>query len=119
MIYGNVLSHDFNLLRDEDQRAETQDILQRHYTQNRGCPIFDVGAKGFFQSVIDPDLGSGCRALIQLAGLSHIQPNTVLLGYKHSWADASTDELDTYVNILRDAFMVRSMMDVGRCSVVA
>ena len=107
MIYGNVFVFDLNLLRDRNQRAETQDVLQRHYKKNRGCPIFDMGAKGFFQSIIDPDLGSGCRALIQLAGLGRLQPNTVLLGYKHSWADVSTDKLDTYVNILRDAFMVR------------
>ena len=33
-----------------------------------------------------------------------IKANTLILGYKHSWSEASQEQVEEYVGIIKDAF---------------
>ena len=45
----------------------------------------------------------GISAMIQLAGLSRLKPNMVLLGYKADWMGADKNDLQIYFKTIRCA----------------
>jgi hypothetical protein len=44
--------------------------------------------KGFYECVIADSLKTGAQMLMQLTGTGRLRPNTVVIGYKHTWYDA-------------------------------
>ncbi|XP_063830053.1 bumetanide-sensitive sodium-(potassium)-chloride cotransporter-like isoform X2 [Ostrinia nubilalis] len=57
-----------------------------------------------FYVIVQADLESGVRSLVQCAGLGRVAPNVLLVGYKGDWNRCTHKALATYVRILRYAF---------------
>ena len=60
--------------------------------------------RAFYNSILSTNLHSGSLALYQMAGLGKLKPNTVLLGFKNNWKQASVGEVEEYMRIIQDAF---------------
>uniref|UniRef100_A0A670JPH1 Solute carrier family 12 member 2 n=2 Tax=Podarcis muralis TaxID=64176 RepID=A0A670JPH1_PODMU len=60
--------------------------------------------KAFYAPVHAEDLRDGAQYLMQAAGLGRMKPNTLVLGFKKDWQSADMNDVDTYINLLHDAF---------------
>ncbi|XP_041838113.1 solute carrier family 12 member 1 [Melanotaenia boesemani] len=60
--------------------------------------------KAFYAAVACEKFREGTVSLLQASGLGRMKPNTIMIGFKRNWKTASTDEVQTYVGILHDAF---------------
>ncbi|XP_069622125.1 solute carrier family 12 member 1 isoform X2 [Ranitomeya imitator] len=60
--------------------------------------------KAFYTAVAAENFREGARTLLQAAGLGRLKPNTLVMGFKKEWRQASTVDLANYVGILHDAF---------------
>ncbi|XP_068128614.1 solute carrier family 12 member 1 [Hyperolius riggenbachi] len=60
--------------------------------------------KAFYAAVADDTFRDGVRTLMQAAGLGRMKPNTLVMGFKKDWRQASSVDLANYVGILHDAF---------------
>nr|XP_008101317.1 PREDICTED: solute carrier family 12 member 2 isoform X2 [Anolis carolinensis] len=63
--------------------------------------------KAFYAPVRAEDLRDGTQYLMQAAGLGRMRPNTLVLGFKKDWQTADMNEVDTYINLLHDAFDIQ------------
>ncbi|XP_018410915.1 PREDICTED: solute carrier family 12 member 3 isoform X1 [Nanorana parkeri] len=60
--------------------------------------------RAFYTGLIAEDLRSGAQMLIQAAGLGHMKPNVLFLGYKKNWHTSHPRNVESYVAMLHDAF---------------
>ncbi|KAM9311069.1 solute carrier family 12 member 1 isoform 1-T1 [Gastrophryne carolinensis] len=60
--------------------------------------------KAFYAAVAADTFRDGARTLLQAAGLGRMKPNTLVIGFKKDWRQASTVDLANYVGLLHDAF---------------
>ncbi|KAM4678153.1 solute carrier family 12 member 1 isoform 1-T1 [Discoglossus pictus] len=60
--------------------------------------------KAFYAGVAADNFREGVRSLLQASGLGRMKPNTLVLGFKKEWRNASPAELENYVGTLHDAF---------------
>ncbi|KAM4747699.1 solute carrier family 12 member 1 isoform 2-T2 [Rhinophrynus dorsalis] len=60
--------------------------------------------KAFYAAVAADSFRDGVRTLLQAAGLGRMKPNTLVMGFKKDWRQASTVDLENYVGTLHDAF---------------
>nr|XP_033784861.1 solute carrier family 12 member 2 [Geotrypetes seraphini] len=60
--------------------------------------------KAFYTPVHAEDLRDGTQYLMQAAGLGRMRPNTLVVGFKNNWLQSDMKDVDTYINILHDAF---------------
>ncbi|XP_026142683.1 solute carrier family 12 member 1 [Carassius auratus] len=79
----------------QDMSAAVQQIQKWLNKQKR---------KAFYTPVTSENLQRGAEALMQASGLGRMKPNTVMLGFKRDWRIAKTQEVQSYVGILHDAF---------------
>ncbi|XP_044302187.1 solute carrier family 12 member 2 isoform X2 [Varanus komodoensis] len=63
--------------------------------------------KAFYAPVHAEDLRDGAQYLMQAAGLGRLRPNTLVLGFKKDWQSADMNDIDTYINLLHDAFDIQ------------
>ncbi|XP_062985535.1 solute carrier family 12 member 2 [Elgaria multicarinata webbii] len=63
--------------------------------------------KAFYAPVHAEDLRDGTQYLMQASGLGRLKPNTLVLGFKKDWQSADMNDVDTYVNLLHDAFDIQ------------
>uniref|UniRef100_A0A6J0TFJ5 Solute carrier family 12 member 2 isoform X2 n=1 Tax=Pogona vitticeps TaxID=103695 RepID=A0A6J0TFJ5_9SAUR len=63
--------------------------------------------KAFYAPVHAEDLRDGAQYLMQAAGLGRMRPNTLVMGFKKDWQSADMNEVDTYINLLHDAFDIQ------------
>ncbi|KAL8203440.1 UNVERIFIED_CONTAM: hypothetical protein K2H54_054121 [Gekko kuhli] len=63
--------------------------------------------KAFYAPVHAEDLRDGAQYLMQAAGLGRMRPNTLVIGFKKDWQSADMRDVDTYINLLHDAFDVQ------------
>nr|XP_056704014.1 solute carrier family 12 member 2 [Euleptes europaea] len=63
--------------------------------------------KAFYAPVHAEDLRDGAQYLMQAAGLGRMKPNTLVIGFKKDWQFADMRDVDTYINLLHDAFDVQ------------
>ncbi|KAA0703594.1 Solute carrier family 12 member 2 [Triplophysa tibetana] len=61
-------------------------------------------SKAFYTSVVSEDLRQGTQFLLQAAGLGRLRPNSLVLGFKNDWRIGDIREVETYINIIHDAF---------------
>ncbi|XP_057176381.1 solute carrier family 12 member 2 isoform X3 [Triplophysa rosa] len=61
-------------------------------------------SKAFYTSVVSEDLRQGTQFLLQAAGLGRLRPNTLVLGFKNDWRIGDIKDVETYINIIHDAF---------------
>ncbi|XP_053318241.1 solute carrier family 12 member 1 isoform X1 [Spea bombifrons] len=60
--------------------------------------------KAFYAAVAADTIREGVRPLLQASGLGRMKPNTLVMGFKKDWRQASTVDLADYIGILHDAF---------------
>lgn len=60
--------------------------------------------KAFYSPVHAEDLRDGAQYLMQAAGLGRMKPNTLVLGFKSNWIQSDMKDVETYINVLHDAF---------------
>ena len=53
----------------------------------------DLNVKGFNSVVMSPNLLNGVHALLQISGLGKLRANTVVIGFKRSWRQASEESV--------------------------
>ncbi|XP_033020498.1 solute carrier family 12 member 2 isoform X1 [Lacerta agilis] len=63
--------------------------------------------KAFYAPVHAEDLRDGAQYLMQAAGLGRMKPNTLVLGFKKDWQSADMNDVETYINLLHDAFDIQ------------
>ncbi|KAM4707028.1 solute carrier family 12 member 3-like [Discoglossus pictus] len=60
--------------------------------------------RAFYSMICEKSLRVGARSLSQVSGLGRLKPNTLVLGYKHSWQTDPGQSVEEYVAIIHDAF---------------
>ncbi|KAL4617673.1 Na-K-2Cl cotransporter-like [Arapaima gigas] len=60
--------------------------------------------KAFYTPVFAEDLRQGTQYLLQAAGLGRLKPNTLVIGFKNNWSDGEMKDVETYINLIHDAF---------------
>ncbi|XP_018422708.1 PREDICTED: solute carrier family 12 member 2 isoform X2 [Nanorana parkeri] len=60
--------------------------------------------KAFYSPVHAEDLRDGAQYLMQAAGLGRMKPNTLVVGFKKNWLQSDMKEVETYINLMHDAF---------------
>jgi len=55
----------------------------------------------FFEAVIADSLLGGFESLLQTAGVGSMRPNTVIIGFKTKWREASQTDLKAYEQMIR------------------
>ncbi|CAH2274001.1 solute carrier family 12 member 1 isoform X3 [Pelobates cultripes] len=60
--------------------------------------------KAFYAAVAAENIREGVKPLLQASGLGRMKPNTLVMGFKKDWRQASTTDLACYVGILHDSF---------------
>ncbi|XP_026074889.1 solute carrier family 12 member 2-like isoform X1 [Carassius auratus] len=61
-------------------------------------------SKAFYTPVVAEDLRQGTQYLLQAAGLGRLRPNTLVLGFKNDWHTGDIKDVETYINLMHDAF---------------
>uniref|UniRef100_A0A8C1XX99 Solute carrier family 12 member 2 n=1 Tax=Cyprinus carpio TaxID=7962 RepID=A0A8C1XX99_CYPCA len=61
-------------------------------------------SKAFYTPVVGEDLRQGTQYLLQAAGLGRLRPNTLVLGFKNDWRIGDIKDVETYINLMHDAF---------------
>uniref|UniRef100_A0A8C2HSX4 Solute carrier family 12 member 2 n=1 Tax=Cyprinus carpio TaxID=7962 RepID=A0A8C2HSX4_CYPCA len=61
-------------------------------------------SKAFYTPVVAEDLRQGTQYLLQAAGLGRLRPNTLVLGFKNDWHIGDIKDVETYINLMHDAF---------------
>ncbi|XP_019389167.1 PREDICTED: solute carrier family 12 member 1 isoform X3 [Crocodylus porosus] len=60
--------------------------------------------KAFYAAVAADSFRDGVKSLLQASGLGRMKPNTLVLGFKKDWKNASAMQLENYVGVIHDAF---------------
>uniref|UniRef100_A0A8C8SMQ9 Solute carrier family 12 member 1 n=1 Tax=Pelusios castaneus TaxID=367368 RepID=A0A8C8SMQ9_9SAUR len=60
--------------------------------------------KAFYAAVAADSFRDGVKSLLQASGLGRMRPNTLVLGFKTDWRDASAVQIENYVGVIHDAF---------------
>ncbi|KAJ8380958.1 hypothetical protein SKAU_G00017360 [Synaphobranchus kaupii] len=76
--------------------ANDQARYQRWLLKNR--------TKAFYTPVFAEDLRQGTQYLLQASGLGRLRPNTLVIGFKNNWRDGEMKDVETYINMIHDAF---------------
>uniref|UniRef100_A0A4W5NLM6 Solute carrier family 12 member 2 n=1 Tax=Hucho hucho TaxID=62062 RepID=A0A4W5NLM6_9TELE len=60
--------------------------------------------KAFYTPVFAEDIREGTQYLLQAAGLGRLRPNTLVIGFKNDWKDGDMMNVETYIQMIHDAF---------------
>uniref|UniRef100_A0A6Q2WWU3 Solute carrier family 12 member 2 n=1 Tax=Esox lucius TaxID=8010 RepID=A0A6Q2WWU3_ESOLU len=60
--------------------------------------------KAFYTPVFAEDIREGTQYLLQAAGLGRLRPNTLVIGFKNDWKDGDMANVETYIQMIHDAF---------------
>uniref|UniRef100_A0A672NTE4 Solute carrier family 12 member 2-like n=2 Tax=Sinocyclocheilus grahami TaxID=75366 RepID=A0A672NTE4_SINGR len=66
--------------------------------------LLNNSSKAFYTPVVAEDLRQGTQYLLQAAGLGRLRPNTLVLGFKNDWRIGDIKDVETYINLMHDAF---------------
>ncbi|KAK2870718.1 hypothetical protein Q8A67_023245 [Cirrhinus molitorella] len=66
--------------------------------------LLNNNSKAFYTPVVAEDLRQGTQYLLQAAGLGRLRPNTLVVGFKNDWRIGDIKEVETYINLIHDAF---------------
>mmetsp|Transcript_9502 Transcript_9502/g.12500 ORF Transcript_9502/g.12500 Transcript_9502/m.12500 type:complete len:920 (-) Transcript_9502:219-2978(-) len=92
VIAGNVILGSF----DENVSAYHEARNTKHLIENR--------YKAFLDVVVAPTLLLGVESLLQLSGMSHLRPNTVIMGFKKQWDECEDEMIEEYVKVIQASF---------------
>ncbi|XP_068207852.1 bumetanide-sensitive sodium-(potassium)-chloride cotransporter-like [Palaemon carinicauda] len=60
--------------------------------------------RAFYVSADGPSMDMAARAIMTIAGIGKLRPNTVLMGFKSNWDTSSPEELENYFKTIHYAF---------------
>ncbi|TRY56775.1 hypothetical protein DNTS_032963 [Danionella cerebrum] len=66
--------------------------------------LLNNNSKAFYTTVVAEDLRQGTQYMLQAAGLGRLRPNTLVIGFKNDWQIGDIKEVETYINLIHDAF---------------
>ncbi|XP_041914609.1 solute carrier family 12 member 2 [Alosa sapidissima] len=66
--------------------------------------LLNNSSKAFYTPVLAEDLRQGTQYLLQAVGLGRLKPNTLVIGFKNDWREGDLKDVETYVNLIHDAF---------------
>ncbi|XP_009679656.2 solute carrier family 12 member 1 [Struthio camelus] len=72
--------------------------------------------KAFYAAVAADSFRDGVKSLLQASGLGRMKPNTLVIGFKKDWRNATATEVENYVGIIHDAFDFELGMIIVRIS---
>uniref|UniRef100_A0A8B9S1R6 Solute carrier family 12 member 1 n=1 Tax=Accipiter nisus TaxID=211598 RepID=A0A8B9S1R6_9AVES len=62
--------------------------------------------KAFYAAVAADSFRDGVRSLLQASGLGRMKPNTLVIGFKKDWRNATATQVENYVEILPYFFLI-------------
>ncbi|XP_010014619.1 PREDICTED: solute carrier family 12 member 1 [Nestor notabilis] len=72
--------------------------------------------KAFYTAVAADSFRDGVKSLLQASGLGRMKPNTLVIGFKKDWRNATATEVENYVGVIHDAFDFELGMIIVRIS---
>ncbi|NWX50668.1 S12A1 protein, partial [Steatornis caripensis] len=72
--------------------------------------------KAFYAAVAADSFRDGVKSLLQASGLGRMKPNTLVIGFKKDWRNATAMQVENYVGIIHDAFDFELGMIIVRIS---
>ncbi|XP_069480895.1 solute carrier family 12 member 1 isoform X1 [Ambystoma mexicanum] len=72
--------------------------------------------KAFYAAVAADNFRDGVKSLLQATGLGRLKPNTLVLGFKRDWRNATTVELENYIGVIHDSFDFEHGVVIARIS---
>eukprot|EP00698_Gefionella_okellyi_P008836 TRINITY_DN2214_c0_g1_i1.p1 TRINITY_DN2214_c0_g1~~TRINITY_DN2214_c0_g1_i1.p1 ORF type:complete len:1044 (+),score=208.75 TRINITY_DN2214_c0_g1_i1:69-3200(+) len=97
LIYGNVIVADPDADETREVVNEEQTLGSKYLKKRHIC--------GFNSTIASRSLLEGARALMQVAGIGRVRPNTFVLGFKSDWRGCDEDDTIQYVQMIREAFL--------------
>ncbi|XP_056144616.1 solute carrier family 12 member 2-like [Lampris incognitus] len=84
------------------RRPNFKEVSQDHARCQRWLHKKQI--KAFYAPVFSDNLRHGAQVLLQAMGLGRLKPNTLVMGFKNNWSDGQMRDVETYINIIHDAF---------------
>ncbi|XP_009938549.1 solute carrier family 12 member 1 isoform X1 [Opisthocomus hoazin] len=72
--------------------------------------------KAFYAAVAAESFRDGVKSLLQASGLGRMKPNTLVIGFKKDWRNATAAQVENYVGVIHDAFDFELGMIIVRIS---
>ncbi|KAJ1180533.1 hypothetical protein NDU88_005754 [Pleurodeles waltl] len=72
--------------------------------------------KAFYAAVAADSFRDGVKSLLQATGLGRLKPNTLVLGFKKDWRNATPVELENYIGVIHDCFDFEYGVIIARIS---
>ncbi|NXN30951.1 S12A1 protein, partial [Nycticryphes semicollaris] len=72
--------------------------------------------KAFYAAVAADSFRDGVKSLLQASGLGRMKPNTLVIGFKKDWRNATVVQVENYVGVIHDAFDFELGMIIVRIS---
>ncbi|NWQ94558.1 S12A1 protein, partial [Burhinus bistriatus] len=72
--------------------------------------------KAFYAAVAADSFRDGVKSLLQASGLGRMKPNTLVIGFKKDWRNATATQVENYVGVIHDAFDFELGMIIVRIS---
>ncbi|KAM6125368.1 solute carrier family 12 member 1 isoform 1-T1 [Phoenicopterus ruber ruber] len=72
--------------------------------------------KAFYAAVAADSFRDGVKSLLQASGLGRMKPNTLVIGFKKDWRNATATQIENYVGVIHDAFDFELGMIIVRIS---
>ncbi|XP_059486836.1 solute carrier family 12 member 1 [Neocloeon triangulifer] len=91
MICGHILQGQVPQRARNALSINAQDWLRKHHV------------KGFYSLIDDLSFENGAKSLMQASGVGKLKPNILLMGYKGSWRECSSQELTMYFDTMHKA----------------
>ena len=103
VFFGTVIVRDDNNIDnvskfcEKCRQIETDGYLPRYLKQ----------CSGFYETVFCETFRRGACNLFQLCGIGSLRPNTVMIGFLNKWQEKDEQEINEYVDLLRNALTLR------------
>ncbi|XP_059680173.1 solute carrier family 12 member 1 isoform X1 [Gavia stellata] len=72
--------------------------------------------KAFYAAVAADSFRDGVKSLLQASGLGRMKPNTLVIGFKKDWRNATATQVENYVGVIHDTFDFELGMIIVRIS---
>lgn len=72
--------------------------------------------RAFYAAVAADNFRDGVKSLLQATGLGRLKPNTLVLGFKKDWRNATPVELENYIGVIHDGFDFEYGVIIARIS---
>ncbi|KGL94235.1 Solute carrier family 12 member 1 [Charadrius vociferus] len=68
--------------------------------------------KAFYAAVAADSFRDGVKSLLQASGLGRMKPNTLVIGFKKDWRNATAAQVENYVGVIHQGFDISQVLQV-------